>query len=391
MEQEYTLPTFGLESFTDTMPSVDLGRELTAVKALHKLRGVIAKEGVSKGDVQVLMSTVRSLRAAGIGLEHFGSNNLDTLEQFSKRAFTEYRTGFQQTASLEAFDQGIWATIKSWISKIIAFLKKMWTEFRNGKPESYFESLFERFVKAIRLTREATVVTIGSGDAMPYEIGFTFTAAAMLAQSGIGATRQQMAAFDSEIESEFMRLSTNAITDADLFTKTVTKFGLVDGEANTNRVLANSRGIEELRKVLEAAQLPAKFEYIKLDEVLANNSYSDRVFGYEEINASLKSLITAFERLDRSGADQRSGSVLAVIETISAIIGNLEFVGKFFYQTNIHKVKALDTLYRAATACYKITMAGEMAKAKVGDDSATTAVLNERHKKLADQVARLIK
>lgn len=366
----YTLgdgsPTEAPQPPEHNAPVLNVEDETQYLKWLYELRIVVKRDGVSQADIDNIMQIVSQLKANGVEVLEESSvvDTIASLEHFATRGFTTQRTGLHLVPSLEAIDNGIWATIKVWLAKFIAFLKNLWKEFTNRKDENYFEDKYERYVKAIKKVRTVTAEldykygrqSINSVRNLQ-EIGDK-----VLLEAPLVASLQQVACFKQGLGIVVQR---DAIAAADLgrlINKAIKFFHtLVATESNTGPGMRGTiagdwitGGSLVASMLREKAKVSPDARFIKdnvdLYEVLSKNTFDDKVIPFEDLRQHLKGMIDGLETVNRAKNGALVEGVMEFTESLSSAIGDFQYMCEFFYQSNVMKVVALDTLYRYANA-----------------------------------------
>lgn len=391
------LPLLSPEQPAHVAPVLNVEDETQYLKWLYDLRVVVKRDGISQADIDVVMQIVAQLKAAGAEVleESSITEEIAALEHFSQRGFTTQRTGLNLVPSLEAIDTGIWATVKAWIAKIIAFLKNLWKEFINRKDESYFEDKYARYIKAIKKVRITTAE-------LEHKYGrlsingvrdMEALSAKTVLEAPLTASRQQLAGFDKTIAHPLVAASASALSLGQSINQTITRFhklikdeatgtGL-SGDVVFDRITAS--GIQaSLLKEFAAVSPSNKFlaDNLNLPEIMDKFLFNDEnAIPFEALRQHLKGMIDGLESVSRARNGGLVEGALEFTEALSTAIGDFQYMCEFFYQTNLMKVVALDTLYRYANARFTVVY-------REAVKNAVTDKVRETIKYLRDELAK---
>lgn len=143
-------------------PVADHGTEQYYLPHLLGLHRVISQEGVSQGDVSVYQGVVEALESAGVELSGTAS-----LEAYPLQAFYPERANINLRVSQEAVMSTIISTVKSWLRKLMDYIKKLYKWAVNY----FFKE--DRFVKKIEERYELVALMVEQNHQIRREVTLT--------------------------------------------------------------------------------------------------------------------------------------------------------------------------------------------------------------------------
>lgn len=123
-------------------PTPTHGTEAYYLPHLLGLYRTISREGVSQGDIEVYQTVVDSLRTNGVELSPEAG-----LESMSLQAFFPERAPVNLRVSQEAVMSTIISTIKTWLRKLVEYIKKLskWATNYFFREERFVKKIEQRF------------------------------------------------------------------------------------------------------------------------------------------------------------------------------------------------------------------------------------------------------
>lgn len=334
----------------------------TAVNWLQDLYDRIINDGVSRYDIEALMSIRNTINDA----EDVQLDAVPALESYGSGSFTDERSSVNLDAGLEGIGGTIVQTIKRWIKKLIDYIRSIVRWFRkNMRDEEYLQSRLTLHKKAIdrMATGSSEMATrYVKIDEREFKVQLMERWKKLLADSGMEYTHENLAVLGHpDMVKEFNELvqHTSGLTTVFLnMTQGLYQF-LVETETSPDSFTADFNvfdGIHQQKLAVEQLKQVRPGKTI-VRHHNAKRSYFNNVtpsggFRLPTALVEITKYAYVYEAMEKASDTLReierkvdvvdeTGDVVRILNNASQSVDELNHVAEFLYQHNKVKMKML--------------------------------------------------